>query len=335
EPKRVEWARSFVTLLEELRKYIMQHHTTGLTWNPKGQDATTWKPSSSSSSPPAAPAPSTGGAAPPAPPPPPPPPPPATDTASTSAAAAGGGGGGAGDMSNVFASLNQGEGITKSLRKVDPSEMTHKNPSLRTGGTVPTTTTTTTTKAAGGGGAGGPQKPPKPSTMVQKKPPKTELEGNKWNIENHENNSSIVLEKTEINHIVNVFNVKSSIIQVKGKVNAVNLVNCPKTSVLIDSCVSALSVSNCPSFTIQIVGVVPTVLVDGCDGGQVYLSNESVSVTEIVSSKCSALNVSVPSSSSSSSDAEAGEFVEKAVPEQFKTVVVDGKLVTTVVEHSA
>lgn len=31
------------------------------------------------------------------------------------------------------------------------------------------------------------------------------------------------MEKTEINHIVNVFNVKSSIIQVKGKVNAVNL----------------------------------------------------------------------------------------------------------------
>ena len=34
-PKQVEWARSFVALLEDLRKYIMQHHTTGLSWNPK------------------------------------------------------------------------------------------------------------------------------------------------------------------------------------------------------------------------------------------------------------------------------------------------------------
>lgn len=37
----------------------------------------------------------------------------------------------------VFAELNRGEEITKGLRKVDKSEMTHKNPSLRAGNTVP------------------------------------------------------------------------------------------------------------------------------------------------------------------------------------------------------
>ncbi|GAA5878714.1 hypothetical protein JCM1840_000212 [Sporobolomyces johnsonii] len=314
-PKQVEWARSFVALLEELRKYIMQHHTTGLTWNPKGVDPTTYKPSSSSI--PAAPAPS-GGAPPPPPPPPPapapPPPPPAGSPAPSAPAPA------AGDMSNVFAALNQGEAITKGLRKVDKSEMTHKNPDLRAGGAVPS--------SIGAAAAGkGPQKPPKPTAM-QRKPPKTELDGNKWNIENHENNRSIVLENTELNHIVNVFNVKSSIIQIKGKVNAVSLVNCPKTSVLIDSAVSSLSVSNSPSFTVQILGRVPTLLVDGCDGGQVYLSKTSLD-TEIVSAKCSALNVSLPVEGE-----EDGVFEEKAVPEQFKTVVVNGKLVTTVVEHS-
>jgi adenylyl cyclase-associated protein len=31
---------------------------------------------------------------------------------------------------------------------------------------------------------------------------------------------------------------------------------------------------------------------------------------------------------------EEGVFEEKAVPEQLKTVVVNGKLVTTVVDHS-
>ncbi|GAA5931411.1 adenylate cyclase-binding protein [Sporobolomyces koalae] len=312
-PKQVEWARSFVALLEELRKYIMAHHTTGLTWNPKGGDATTYKPAEVSS----------GGGPPPPPPPPPPPgppapppPPPPAAAASPSAPAPAPA---AGDMSNVFASLNQGEGITKSLRKVDQSEMTHKNPSLRAGGAVPT--------ESAPGNAKGPQKPPKP-TQMQKRPPKTELDGNKWNIENHENNSAIILDQTEINHIVNVFNVKSSIIQIKGKVNAVNLVNCPKTSVLIDSAVSALSVSNSPSFTIQILGKVPTVLIDGCDGGQVYLSKTSLE-TEIVSAKSSALNISLPVEGD-----EEGVFEEKAVPEQFKTVVVNGKLVTSVVEHS-
>lgn len=105
-------------------------------------------------------------------------------------------------------------------------------------------------------------------------------------------------------------------------------VNCPKTSILLESTVSSLSVSNSPSFTVQILGKVPTILLDGNDGGQVYLSKESLDC-EIVSSKCSALNISLPVEGE-----EDGIFEEKAVPEQFKTVVKNGKLVTTVVEHS-
>ncbi|GJN88596.1 hypothetical protein Rhopal_001562-T1 [Rhodotorula paludigena] len=316
-PKQVEWARSFVALLEELRKYVMEWHTTGLTWNPKGADASTYKPATSSAS--AAPAGPSGGAPPPPPPPPPPPaapapppPPPAGGAAAASSSSSGGG-----DMSAVFSQLNRGEDVTKGLRKVDQSEMTHKNPELR----------------AAKGPA--PAKAPKPAGMGQqqqqqaaKKPPKKELDGNKWNIENYEGEQQIVVDQTEINQTINIFNVKSSIIQVKGKVNAISLVNCPKTSILLDSTVSSLSVSNSPSFTVQILGKVPTVLLDGNDGGQVYLSRASLDC-EIVSAKCSALNVSLPVDGE-----EDGIFEEKAVPEQFKTVVKDGKLVTTVVEHS-
>lgn len=130
DPKQVEWARSFIALLEDLRKYVMQYHTTGLSWNPKvctpsyslseanrgiqGVDATTYQ---STSAPPAAPAP-----------PPPPPPAPAAPRAPAAVAA--------GDMGGVFAALNKGEGVTSGLKKVDKSEMTHKNPELRAGGIV-------------------------------------------------------------------------------------------------------------------------------------------------------------------------------------------------------
>ncbi|BGP30038.1 suppressor of rasval19 [Rhodotorula toruloides] len=309
-PKQVEWARSFAALLEELRKYIMQYHTTGLVWNPKGADPATYKSASTGAS--------SAGAPPPPPPPPPapaPPPPPPAGSAPVDAASAGAAA--AGDMSSVFAQLNQGEGITKGLKKVDKSEMTHKNPELRGSGTVPSTL-----------GGKAPQKAPKPGSM-QKKPPKKELDGNKWDIENFENDRAIVVDQTEINQTVNVFNVKSSIIQVKGKVNAISLVNCPKTSILLDSTVSSLSVSNSPSFTVQILGRVPTVLLDGNDGGQVYLSRDSLDC-EIVTAKCSAINVSIPEEGE-----EEGVFVEKPVPEQFKTVVRDGKLHTVVMEHSA
>jgi len=40
-------------------------------------------------------------------------------------------------MSSVFAALNQGESVTKGLKKVDTREMTHKNPELRASGAVP------------------------------------------------------------------------------------------------------------------------------------------------------------------------------------------------------
>jgi hypothetical protein len=39
----------------------------------------------------------------------------------------------------VFAELNRGAEVTKGLRKVDKSEMTHKNPALRASSAVPAT----------------------------------------------------------------------------------------------------------------------------------------------------------------------------------------------------
>jgi adenylyl cyclase-associated protein len=60
-------------------------------------------------------------AAPPPPPPPPPPPVPPPPTAHLSPAG----------PAAVFAEINKGADVTKGLKKVDPSQMTHKNPSLR------------------------------------------------------------------------------------------------------------------------------------------------------------------------------------------------------------
>ena len=70
-----------------------------------------------------------------APPPPPPPPPPVAPSAPAASAAPAAGG-----INAVFEQLNRGEEVTKGLRKVDKSQMTHKTPALRAGGTVPATT---------------------------------------------------------------------------------------------------------------------------------------------------------------------------------------------------
>lgn len=228
----------------------------------------------------------------------------------------------AGNMSSVFASLNQGEAITSGLRKVKPTEMTHKNPELRAAAASAVSTATTT-----------PAKAPKPASLTNagaktQQPPKKVLEGNKWTVENFDG-ESITIDETELNQIVNVYNVRNSTIVIRGKVNAVSLVNCRKTSVLLDSLVSSLAISTSPSFTVQILGAVPTLQIDGTDGGQVYLSKASLGI-EIITAKSSALNISLPVDGE-----EDGVFEEKPVPEQIKTVVQAGKLVSSIVEHTA
>jgi adenylyl cyclase-associated protein len=86
-------------------------------------------------------------------------------------------------------------------------------------------------------------------------------------------------------------------------------------------------VTNSPSFALQIIGTAPTIQVDSTDSGQIYLSKHCLDV-ELTTAKCSSINVSVPLEGE-----EEGIFMEQAVPEMLKTVVKDGKLLTTIVEH--
>lgn len=68
--------------------------------------------------------------------------------------------------------------------------------------------------------------------------------------------------------------------------------------------------------------------IDSTDSGQIYLSKDSLNA-EITTAKCSAINISLPVEGE-----EDGVFEEQPVPEMLKTVVKDGKLVTSIVEHT-
>ncbi|THH08213.1 hypothetical protein EW145_g2859 [Phellinidium pouzarii] len=292
DAKHVEWVRAWISLLEEQRKYVMEFHTTGLAWNPKGVSLSQY--SSTAASPGV------------------PPPPPSPATAGAFKPASSG-------LGAIFADLNRGDDVAKNLRKVDKSEMTHKNPNLRAASTLPGNEISTLKK---------PIKPSKPVALTGKKPAKFVLEGTKWIIEYQENESGLVVENTEINQSVNLFGCKNSTVQIKGKVNAVTLVNCIKTSVLMHSVIASISVTNSPSFALQITGTAPTIQLDSTDLGQIYLSKECLAV-EITTAKCSSINVSLPVEGE-----EEGVYVERAVPEMLRTTIKDGKLVTAIVEHS-
>ncbi|KAG9051111.1 hypothetical protein FS837_011957 [Tulasnella sp. UAMH 9824] len=254
----------------------------------------------------------TSAGAPPAPgPPPPPPPPPPADFGSAAPSAKPAGGG----VAAVFAQINQGEGITSGLRKVKKEEMTHKNPSLRAQGPVPAAPT-----SPGLAAGKKPLKPSKPTALAGKKPSKFALEGKKWVVEFYENDQSIVIEETEKDQSVNLFGCKNVVVQVRGKVNAVNMTNCTKTSILVDSVISSVAVANSPSFALEIKGTAPTIQVDSTDSGQIYLSKDALGV-EIMTAKCSSINVSLPVEGE-----EHGVFEEKPIPEMLRTTVKDGKL---------
>lgn len=104
--------------------------------------------------------------------------------------------------------------------------------------------------------------------------------------------------------------------------------NCIKTSVLVESVISSVSVTASPSFALQITGSAPTIQLDSTDSGQIYLSKDCLGV-ELVTAKCSSINVSLPVEGE-----EEGVFEEKPIPEMLRTVIVNGVLTTSVVEHT-
>ena len=171
----VQWIQSYYQIFRDLTDYVKNYFPNGVPWNPKGRPAEevakslSAAPSTAPSPAPPPPPPPAGGAPPPPPPPPGPPPVLQINEVKASPSPAGG-------LGAVFSELNKGEAVTKGLRKVDKSEMTHKNPALRAGSMVPKGNSSIRGKSPA------PGKKPKPESMRVKKPPKKELEGNKWTI---------------------------------------------------------------------------------------------------------------------------------------------------------
>ncbi|XP_076661646.1 adenylyl cyclase-associated protein 1 isoform X1 [Halictus rubicundus] len=275
-----EWCKAWVQTLSDLQQYVRQHHTTGLVWAKTGS-----VPAGI--------------------PPPPPPCMPIGDVAPVSTAD---------DRSALFAEINQGENITKNLKKVTSEMQTHKNPSLRTGPAP--------FKAPVVGNAV-PLKTIPPANAPIDKPPVFTRDGKKWLIEYHKGNKDLLVENVEMNNVIYMFRCQDSTLVVKGKVNSVVMDSCRKSSVVFDSLVSSIEFVNCQSVQMQVLGKVPTISIDKTDGCQMYLSSDSLDV-ELISSKSSEMNVMVPKGN--------GDYVEYPVPEQFKTTVSPKGLSTIAID---
>ncbi|TQS32500.1 hypothetical protein Golomagni_07181, partial [Golovinomyces magnicellulatus] len=279
--------QSFYQIFRDLRDHVKQYYPHGITWNPKGETAgVVAKSISSASAPaPAAPPAPAGGAPPPPPPPPPPGPPPVLDIKTEGSAAPAAAPNGAGGLGAVFSELNKGSDVTKGLRKVDKSEMTHKNPALRSSSTVADEGNSRAKSPA-------PGKKPKPESMRIKKPSKKVLEGNKWTIENFEKEAQPIEIEASLTHSILISRCNNTTIIIKGKANQVTIENSNRLSLVVDSLVSTVDVVKAQNFALQVMGTIPTVMLDQTDGAQIYFSKESME-TKIFHSKSDGINLNV------------------------------------------
>jgi adenylyl cyclase-associated protein len=216
----VNWARSWIQTLTDLQAYIKQYHTTGIVWSGKAKATLNGNAAG-------------------APPPPPPgglPPPPPMPTFDASAAASGD------DRNALFAQINQGEDITKKLKKVTSDMQTHKNPNLREG-PAPYKAPPAGTK---------PAIAVKPVSAPAVKPPVFNRDGKKWIIEHQKNNSNLLVENAEMNNVVYMFKSENSTLTVKGKINSIVIDSCKKCSVVFDNLVSSVEFVNCQSVQMQV-----------------------------------------------------------------------------------
>ncbi|KAH0548716.1 hypothetical protein KQX54_001646 [Cotesia glomerata] len=219
DKNHVEWCKAWVQTLSELQKYIRQHHTTGLVWSKTG---------SVSSSAAAAPPPPPGGM---------PPPPPCMPVGDISASAGGD------DRSALFAQINRGEDITKSLKKVTSDMQTHKNSSLRTGPAP--------FKAPVHNNSSSPMKSVPPANAPIDKPAVFSRDGKKWLVEYHKGNKDLVIENPEMNNVVYMYRCQDSTLIIKGKLNSIVMDSCRKSSIVFDSLVSSIEFVNCQSVQMQ------------------------------------------------------------------------------------
>ncbi|KAF2861661.1 hypothetical protein K470DRAFT_245165 [Piedraia hortae CBS 480.64] len=311
---QAELVTTYTQLLKALQAYTKQYYPSGLTWNSSGVDAVqAYRETDASATPtprgPSISGPSAGG---PPPPPPPPPPLPTFDNVPSTPQQRGGG-----DMGAVFAQLNRGDAVTSGLKKVDKSQMTHKNPSLRAVSGPPDRP-----KSPGPGPA-----KPKPANMRQSPPKaagKTELDGNKWLIANWDSPAQpIEIEVSQIQSVL-VTNCKRTTIILRGKANAISIDNSPNVQMLVATLVSGIDVIKSSRFALQITDVVPTIALDQVDGATIYLGENSLK-TEVFTSKCTGINVVVP---------EKGDSKECPVPEQIKSYLRNGELVSELVKHA-
>eukprot|EP00698_Gefionella_okellyi_P004164 TRINITY_DN13886_c0_g1_i1.p1 TRINITY_DN13886_c0_g1~~TRINITY_DN13886_c0_g1_i1.p1 ORF type:complete len:514 (-),score=129.23 TRINITY_DN13886_c0_g1_i1:39-1538(-) len=308
---RVEFIAKLKELLETLQAYVKAHHTTGCAWNRNGGDAASFKKTGGAPPPPPrtnSPAPSGGRG----------PPPPPTGGADDFAASlkemdmtSGSKGGDRSEAkAQMFAELaakSDGVSAAVGLKKVT-DDMKTKNRPKDDSAPLPV--------------------PPKAPVAAKKTaaaarprgPAIIELRGQKWHVENHVDNTNIILKDVEPRQSVYVYNCVGCAVQIPKKCNSVAIDKCNKTGVVVEEVMGSTEVVNSDRLQLQVNGICRTVQIDSSTGISIFLTKENRQETTVVTSKSAEMNICVME--------DEDTLNETPIPEQFVTTFQSGKWVT-------
>jgi adenylyl cyclase-associated protein len=276
---QIAFCNTFKEIIRGLMAYVKEHHTTGLSWNPRGVDFSPSLLQEESESKEQVPSTTTQSA-------------PQPTSQSTAA-----------PLGALFSSLNKGSDVTSGLKKVTKDQQTWRAEYKASDGST---------------SAPQPQPQPQsqprataPTTSKVRGPPVVEFNevASKWIINNQTKEQGVVeINADNVKHMVYIYGCDDATISISGKFKSVTIDSCNKTRVLFDTVISSCELVNCKRMQIQVRGTVPSIAIDKTDGCQTYLSKESLS-TNFVTSKSSEMNISFPN--------ENDDMVEVPIPEQF------------------
>jgi len=290
EAEHLRYCDALKALLAGLRDYCARFHATGPSWNPAGGALEKFTPGRRVKG---------GGGGQPPPPPPRGPVPPMPPMPGGADAGAGKGVG----LSDLFASINVGEDVTKRLRKVSPEE---KRAAAK-GNSVP---------ASQGAGARRATQD-KGGALAAVGAPRLEMvtEGSRpvWYVEGHTDRHDLVVKPTSLRETVYVHGCDACTVQVSGKCTGVVLSRCRRTTVVLDGAlVGALEVVRCDSCAAQCNAALASVRVDDTQGFIIGLACDASLQAQITTACTSAVSVVVPDESDDGSR-------ELPLPDQYLT----------------
>jgi adenylyl cyclase-associated protein len=217
-------------------------------------------------------------------------------------------------MGAVFASINAGSASGSAtqafgLKKVDKSQMTHKNAALREQpGLAPK------------------EKAPKASESKTKAaaaaapvgPPRLGLDKGTWFVENYrDGKEELVIPEVQMKQNVYISKCKNMTIQIPDKCKSIQVDKCEKVRVVFKAVVSTFEVVNSQRIYASCLEMCPSFALDKSSGVSVIVSraalNQLPAPPEIVASNISECNLVVPGPTD---DVDPTEI---PIPEQFIT----------------